>query len=195
MPLNIIRTENPFQKAIPEPIQRMHPLESLPHSLIREAEPLSMTQNKQFFMGIRLFTIVKEAVDVKVWKRKITNQGPQRALTGAEFWGRLASVSWWFCVTRVRKTSWIWSRREWEQSGTYACLSSHLTLTVWVAYSRSLCSWPWSCAQAWPRTQWELERLQNGLLPHAKEVSEQISDNACAELWWHLETCTDLQVE
>lgn len=74
MPLDIIRTEKPFQKAIPEPIQRIHPLDSLSHSLIGKAEPVSMIQNKEFFfIKIRLFTTVKEAMQVKVWKRKITN--------------------------------------------------------------------------------------------------------------------------
>lgn len=73
MLLDIIRTEKPFRKAIPEPIQRSHPLDSLSHSLIRKAETLSMVQNKRFFIKIRLFAIVKEAMEVKVWKRKITN--------------------------------------------------------------------------------------------------------------------------
>lgn len=47
---------------------------------------------------------------MKVWKRNITNQGPQRA-DGEEFWGRLASVSPGSSeVTAgqaVSKTNWI----------------------------------------------------------------------------------------
>ena len=66
-----------------------------------------MIQNKEFFADIRVFTIVKEVVDVRVWKRKVTTQGPQRT-TGEEFWGRLASVSPGGSeVTAVRKTSWV----------------------------------------------------------------------------------------
>ena len=107
LPLNIIRTENPFQKTNPGPTQRTQPLDSFPHSLSREAESLSMIQNKEFFADIRVFTIVKEVVDVRVWKRKVTTQGPQRT-TGEEFWGRLASVSPGGSeVTAVRKTSWV----------------------------------------------------------------------------------------
>lgn len=88
LPLNIIRPEDPFQKTISELIQRTHPLESLPHGLIREAEPLSVIQNKAFLIGIRLYTIVREAVEVKVWKRRVTNQGSQRS-TGDEFGGSI----------------------------------------------------------------------------------------------------------
>lgn len=73
MLLDIIRIGKPFQKAIPESIQKIHPLDSLSRSLIGKAEPLSMIQNKEFFIEIRLIATVKEATQVEVWKRKITN--------------------------------------------------------------------------------------------------------------------------
>lgn len=41
-----------------------------------------------------------------------------------------------------------------------------------------LWTWPMSC-RSWRRIYWQVEQLQAQPLPHAKEVSQQISTNVC----------------
>lgn len=79
--------------------------------LTGEAGPLSMIQDEGFLIGVRLNIIVREAVEEKVWKRKVTNQGWQKA-TGEELWGRLLPlcllvVSEVGAGQPVMKTSWL----------------------------------------------------------------------------------------